>query len=157
MEDDDDLFRDYRKEPIYIKARELAHLALQVADIIDHEKDNMLDEISRCLREDAVMIPAKVARAIGSTLYDSKMECATLVRKSANDLQLQCTSLEMFGFTESQYLDLIRAEVEEFRELFIDWVAAFDPWDYRIDRWGLFNPPGVGARDKDPDDDIPND
>ena len=27
-------------------------------------------------------------------------------------------------------------------------------WDYIIDRWGLFNPPGVGPFDKDPDDDI---
>lgn len=26
---------------------------------------------------------------------------------------------------------------------------------YIIDRWGLFNPPGVGPFDKDPDDDIP--
>jgi hypothetical protein len=32
---------------------------------------------------------------------------------------------------------------------------GFDKWDYIIDRWGLFNPPGVGPFDKDPDDDIP--
>jgi hypothetical protein len=36
-------------------------------------------------------------------------------------------------------------------------VASFDKWDYIIDRWGLFNPPGVGPFDKDPDDDIPSD
>ena len=36
-------------------------------------------------------------------------------------------------------------------------VLKFDQWNYIIDRWGLFNPPGVGARDKDPDDDIPFD
>ncbi|HZL08348.1 MAG TPA: hypothetical protein VFC65_00005 [Prolixibacteraceae bacterium] len=45
--------------------------------------------------------------------------------------------------------------IEEYRLLFIDWVAAFDKWDYIIDRWGLFNPPGVGPFDHDPDDDIP--
>jgi hypothetical protein len=27
--------------------------------------------------------------------------------------------------------------------------------DYIIDRWGLFNPPGVSPFDKDPDDGIP--
>jgi len=31
---------------------------------------------------------------------------------------------------------------------------GFDKWDYVIDRWGLFNPPGVGPFDKDPDEDI---
>jgi len=41
------------------------------------------------------------------------------------------------------------------RLLFIDWVSKFDKWDYVIDRWGLFNPPGVGPFDHDPDDDIP--
>jgi len=41
--------------------------------------------------------------------------------------------------------------------MFIDWVAGFDKPDYFIDRWGLFNPPGVGPFDKDPDDDIPFD
>jgi len=45
--------------------------------------------------------------------------------------------------------------VEEYRLLFIDWVASFDKWNYIIDRWGLFNPPGIGPFDKDPDDDIP--
>jgi hypothetical protein len=39
--------------------------------------------------------------------------------------------------------------------LFIPWVAGFDKWNYVIDRWGLFNPPGIGPFDKDPDDDIP--
>jgi hypothetical protein len=39
----------------------------------------------------------------------------------------------------------------------VDWVAGFDQWNYLIDRWGLFNPPGVTAHDHDPDDDLPFD
>ncbi|HNW57202.1 MAG TPA: hypothetical protein PLR88_09465 [Bacteroidales bacterium] len=50
---------------------------------------------------------------------------------------------------------MVRDLIEEYRLLFIDWVAGFDKWDYIIDRWGLFNPPGVGPFDKDHDDDIP--
>jgi len=50
---------------------------------------------------------------------------------------------------------VIRDLVEEYRLLFINWLTGFDKWDYVIDRWGLFNPPGVGPFDKDPDDDIP--
>ena len=48
----------------------------------------------------------------------------------------------------------IAGEVEEFRILFAEWVKTFDPWNYTIDRWGLFNPSGVNYDDKDPDDDI---
>jgi len=45
--------------------------------------------------------------------------------------------------------------IEEYRLLFIDWVSKFDKWNYIIDRWGLFNPPGVTPFDKDVDDTIP--
>jgi hypothetical protein len=34
-------------------------------------------------------------------------------------------------------------------------VGGFDVWNYIKDDWGLFNPPGVNAHDKDPDQDIP--
>jgi len=47
--------------------------------------------------------------------------------------------------------------VDELRILFAEWVKTFDPWDYIIDRWGLFNPPGINYDDHDPDDDIPFD
>jgi hypothetical protein len=56
---------------------------------------------------------------------------------------------------DKEYFTLLRNAIEEFRLLFIEWVGSFDQWDYVIDRWGLFNPPGVTAYDKDPDDDIP--
>ncbi len=61
----------------------------------------------------------------------------------------------MFGFKAFEYFEIVRNLIEEYRLLFIDWVAKFDKWNYIIDRWGLFNPPGIGPFDKDPDDDIP--
>jgi len=59
------------------------------------------------------------------------------------------------GAPELGYINLIRDEIEEFRFLFVDWVSSIDPWNYIIDRWGMFNPPGVSAHDKNPDDDLP--
>jgi hypothetical protein len=44
---------------------------------------------------------------------------------------------------------MVRERVEEYRLLFIDWVAGFDKSHYIADSWGLFNPPGVN-----PDDDL---
>jgi hypothetical protein len=103
---------------------------------------------------DAMQLTVKVAGATGAGLYDIKMEAAAIIRKAARDLMVQNHSLEMFGFEYVEYFDIVRKLIEEYRLLFIDWVAGFDKWDYIIDRWGLFNPPGVGPFDKDPDDDI---
>jgi hypothetical protein len=107
--------------------------------------------------EDASMICAKIAGAEGGDIYDIRMECAAIIRKSARDLSLHVHSLRTFGFKEVHYYQLIRDAIEEFRLLFIDWVDSFDQQNYFIDRWGLFNPPGVGPFDKDPDEDIPFD
>ena len=104
---------------------------------------------------DAALLTVKIAGAEAGGLYDLKMENAAIIRKAARDLMVSNHSLEMFGFEEVEYFDMVRDLIEEYRLLFIDWVAGFDQWNYIIDRWGLFNPPGVGPFDKDPDDDIP--
>ena len=103
----------------------------------------------------AAQLTAKVAGAQGAGLYDLKMEAATIIRKAACDLSIQSYSLKEFGFKEVEYFKIVKELIEEYRLLFIDWVASFDKSDYIIDRWGLFNPPGVGPFDNDSDDDIP--
>lgn len=99
---------------------------------------------------DVALLSVKVAGASSAGLYDLKMEAAAIIRKAARDLMIQNHSLEMFGFKEVHYFQIVRDLIEEYRLLFIDWVAGFDQWDYMIDRWGLFYPPGVGPFDKDP-------
>lgn len=84
------------------------------------------------------------------------MENAAIIRKAARELYVQAGSLRFEeGITDRDYIDLLRITIDEFRLLFIDWVASFDQWNYIKDSWGLFNPPGVSAHDKDPDEDIP--
>ncbi len=154
MEEDDENPFNFENLPIYQKGMEIYELTSKIVDLIP-EDDDHLQEIKRFMLEDAGMLCAKIAGAEGGDIYDIRMECAAIVRKSARDLVVHCRGLQMFGFKETQYLDLIREEIEQFRLLFIDWVASFDQWNYLIDRWGLFNPPGVGPHDPDPDDDLP--
>ena len=104
---------------------------------------------------EAALLTVKVAGAEATGLYDLKMENAAIIRKAAGDLMVQQHSLESFGFEYVEYYQMVRDMIEEYRLLFIDWVASFDKWNYIIDRWSLFNPPGIGPLDKDPDDDIP--
>lgn len=84
------------------------------------------------------------------------MENAALIRKAARELYVQAGSLRFEDcIKDKDYINLLRNTIDEFRLLFIDWVASFDVCDYIKDSWGLFNPPGVNAHDKDPNDDLP--
>ena len=140
--------------PIYRKGKEILDIVSNICALFP-ENDEYLNEIKSWMLSDAAQLTVKVAGAEAAGLYDLKMENAAIIRKAARDLIVQQHSLDMFGFEYIEYYQIIRELIEEYRLLFIDWVSGFDKWDYIIDRWGLFNPPGIGPFDKDPDDDIP--
>ncbi|WP_310993864.1 hypothetical protein [Aequorivita marina] len=154
-----------QKMPLYIKARELSELVRHLAQSVENtdiefkrkgEKE-MLEHTLSFLRKNSMIIPAKIAGAVGVDLYDIKMENAAIIRSAARELITDARGIQMHGFKDTEYLDLLRKEVDEFRILFAEWVKTFDPWNYSIDRWGLFNPPGINYDDHDPDDDVPFD
>jgi len=154
MFDDENDEIDPKELPIYKKGMEIFEVVHQICELISDD-DEMLGHVKGVMFEDAMLLTVKVAGATGGQLYDIKMECAAIIRKAARELMIQNHSLEMFGFEHVEYYQIVRDLIEEYRLLFIDWVAGFDKWDYIIDRWGLFNPPGVSPFDKDLDDDIP--
>lgn len=143
-----------RNLPIFVKGREIFDVVQNICELFPEDNSHLL-VIKEELLTDAAILFVKVGGAEAAELYDLKMEAAAIIRKAANDLMVQNHSLEMFGFKHTDYYNIVRDLLEEYRLLFIDWVAGFDKWNYVIDRWGLFNPPGVGPFDKDPDDDIP--
>jgi hypothetical protein len=142
------------KLPIYRKGKEIFDMVNKIASLIPENNEYLIETKGQMLR-DAALLSVKVEGAETAGLYDLKMENAAIIRKAARDLMVQNHSLDAFGFEYVEYYQIVRDLIEEYRLLFIDWVARFDKWDYIIDRWGLFNPPGVGPFDKDPDDDIP--
>ncbi|MCF6296279.1 MAG: hypothetical protein L3J25_11410 [Flavobacteriaceae bacterium] len=165
FEEDDDFksHKDIQKMPIYKKAMELLKLVDYITETVsktDIKFDNdieaeMIKHNVEYMYENASIIPAKIAGAEAVDIYDLKMENATIVRKAARELITDARGIQMHGFKDIEYLDLLRTEVDAFRILFAEWVKTFDQWNYIIDRWGLFNPPGINYDDKDPDDDIP--
>ncbi len=154
MFDDENEKVDPKDLPIYKKGWEIYEVVHQICELIPDD-DEMLGHVKSIMLEDAMLLTVKVAGAEGGQIYDIRMECAAIIRKAARELMIQNHSLEMFGFEHVEYFQIVRDLIEEYRLLFIDWVAGFDKWDYITDRWGLFNPPGVGPFDHDPDDDIP--
>lgn len=156
----------WKKLPVFQKAMEIEELVRHIItsvekadiDFKDEYRASMVADNIRYLRENAAIIPAKIAGASSEDqIYDLRMENAAIIRKAARELITDARGIQMNGFKDIEYLDLLRKEVEEFRILFAEWVKTFDCWNYIIDRWGLFNPPGVNYDDHDPDDDIPFD
>ena len=155
MKEEDD-FIDIEELPIFKKGQEIFDLVNYIGELIPDE-DESLQYIKGFMISDAVQLTVKIIGAHHAQFYDIKMEAASIIRKAARDLTTHYHALEMFGFDETEYFKMVLDLVEEYRLLFIEWVKGFDQWDYAIDRWGLFNPPGVGPFDHDPDDDIPFD
>jgi hypothetical protein len=133
---------NHRQLPIYLKGQEIFEITAKIIDLIP-ESDEILSHVKGMMLEDAAMLTVKVSGAEAGDLYDIRMENAAIIRKAARDLGTHCTTLKLYGFTDTQYLDLIREALEAYKILFREWVQGFDPWNYLLDDWGLFNPPGI--------------
>ncbi|MEQ8415449.1 MAG: hypothetical protein RIB71_13320 [Imperialibacter sp.] len=138
---------DPRQLPIFKKGQEILETVRLIGNLIP-EDDEMLQDIKGHMLSDAALLTVKVAGAEAGDLYDIRMEAAAIIRKAARDLMVQNHSLDMHGFKEVRYYQLVRDLIEEYRLLFIDWVAGFDTNNYIVDQWGLFNPPGIGPFDE---------
>lgn len=153
---------DIQKLPIYKKAWEIMELVSAISDTVEEESDKenpadkILQETVNFMVGDSFQLGAKIAGAMGGGLYDIKMENAAIIRKAAREIYVSAGSLDLWGYEYPEYCDKLRSVIwDEFRPLFAEWVASFNQGDYIIDRWGLFNPPGVNWDDKDPDEDLP--
>ncbi len=141
---------------LYQKAEHIFKITQGLVEIVPIDNEFLQETTVVFMLENAMIIPAKIAGAQAVDLYDLKMENAAIIRKAARELYVQAGSLRFEeDILDKDYILLLRKEIDEFRLLFIDWVAGFDIWNYIKDDWGLFNPPGVNAHDKDPDEDIP--
>ena len=153
--------KEHDQHPLYLKARSIYDLIEQIISNAQELNLNLVEtqlteEYIAFLKESTLLMLMKVRSSVDEDIpYDLKMESATLIRKAAREILTNISGLDLMNFREVDYLNLVRDEIEEFRVLFAEWVKTFDPWNYYIDRWGLFNPPGVNYDDHDPDDDIP--
>jgi hypothetical protein len=65
------------------------------------------------------------------------MENAAIIRKNAQLIKSAMLTFNMEGEMEDNYCEAIRAEIDNFRELFKQWIATFQKDEF-TDEWGLF-------------------
>lgn len=129
--------------PIYKKAELIFQLVNSLMEAIPDE-DKYLKETKHMMLDDAAIICAKIAGAESGDMYSIRMQNAAIIRDYALHLYTQVGSLRFNeSFNEMEYINLIRKEIDAFRDLFIEWVANFDRSNYYWDEWELFNPPGA--------------
>jgi hypothetical protein len=143
FEDDDfDEEKNERKErvnrlPIVKKAKDLMNTVMAFLESIDDKKDDI--DLKPHLFEDIAVINAKIRGAEAGDLYSIRMENAVIIKVHAVSILNIIHTYEMMGIGNIDYLGLIRNEIEEFRKVFVDWVATFQRSDDFTDEWGLFN------------------
>ena len=154
--------KELKEFPLFIKAQEIFILVDKISFLIEKSEDEddlenqILIEIKDSIIESTLIILAKITDAFpANMMFDIRMQSAAIIRSEALSILAAASYLKMCGFKELDYLKVIRNEIEEFRILFAEWVKTFDQCNYVIDRWGLFNPPGVNYDDFDIDDELP--
>jgi hypothetical protein len=127
-----------KKFPLYIKSMEILDTVDAICESMV-KKDN--DVYSSILRESAMMIPPKIAGAFGSGSWLICMQNAAIIRYHAEYLLTATSGLKHFTKTDKKYIQVMRDDLLEFRDLFAKWVSTFDELedDDFDDQWGLFN------------------
>ncbi|SEM26454.1 hypothetical protein SAMN05421856_10277 [Chryseobacterium taichungense] len=143
----------FKNTPLYQKAEEI-HQTLRIITDLFPEDNMYLQTIKQQILGDIMLIQAKIRGAEAVKLYDIKMENAAIIRKAGKDILVSGNNLEMFGFADAKYYNLIRELIEDFRILFVDWLAGFNRKHFIVDDWGLFNPPGIAHDHIQNDDEL---
>ena len=126
-----------RNLPLMMKSKQILQLVDSLVETIPD--DDMAEHCKRVMLEDALTMVTKIAGAESGDLYTLRMENAVFVKVAARNLLTQLSGLSLLGMIEHRYMELLKAEIEEFRLLFIDWMETFDKSKDIPDNWGLFN------------------
>ena len=127
---------------LYLKWREVFGLVLAFAENLSdsefvEEKETHEQSTQKLIYENAMIIAPKIISASAVDLYVLQMENAAIIRTNARQLMEQVGFAVLMGFADENYKKVIEDAMDEFRELFKNWVATFQKDDFE-DEWGLF-------------------
>jgi hypothetical protein len=88
------------------------------------------------IMSDAHEVAVKI-KSSEAGLYIIRMENAAIIRKNAQFIKISTNSFMLDGMMEPQHRQVIRDEIDNFKELFKSWVNTFEKDEFEDD-WGLF-------------------
>ena len=90
----------------------------------------------RLIFENLMIVAPKILSAV-DTLYVIQMENAAIIRTNCRQLMEQVSFAALSGIADEEHHQVIEEAMNEFRVLFRQWVATFQPDEFE-DEWGLF-------------------
>ena len=138
-EEDESNFRkehgNIYKHPLMKKAKDILALTRALVGSLDEARRELYGSI---MLQDAMLISSKFAAAESTSDYVSKMEKAVFIKVHAKNLTSMTYQLAVEETHAEEHLELLRAAIEEYRKLFIEWINGIDPSEKINDGWGIF-------------------
>lgn len=121
---------------LYNQWREVFGLVTAFAETLNNGREGEEDMTRRLIYENVMIVAPKILSAV-DTLYVLQMENAAIIRTNCRQLMEQISFAAMSGIADEEHCDVIEEAMEEFRVLFKQWVATFEPDEFE-DEWGVF-------------------
>ncbi|MBN9299586.1 MAG: hypothetical protein J0I41_21475 [Filimonas sp.] len=126
---------------LYLQWRQVVLLLNGLLDSVTTTEDSFPMEILESQKEivlvDAHEVAAKIRSSEAGGIYILRMENAAIIRKNAQFIKTSIAGMLAEEVIEEQHGELVRAEIDKFRELFKQWIATFKKDEFD-DEWGLF-------------------
>lgn len=123
------------KHPLMIKAKEIIGLTRALVGSLDEARRELYGGL---MLQDAMVMSAKFAGAESIPDFVLKMEKAVIMKVHAKSLISMTYQLALEETHAEEHLELLRQAIEEYRNLFIEWIRGFDPTEKYDDGWGIF-------------------
>jgi len=149
FKDEDDEGEEWKPNPTRDACKALYNQWQQVMTVLNGALDSMTVEEKEdgfpadywedhkgMLLGDAYQVAVKI-KSSEAGLYTIRMENASIIRKNAQFIKSSMLTLMAEEVIEKVHGQIIRDEIDKFRELFKTWVSTFQKDEYE-DEWGLF-------------------
>ena len=125
---------------LFKKAISILNLTQSLSDILpDNDKADITKEL---MLHNAMTTPKKVKAAIEvDEIYSMVMEQAVLIKINMVELRIDLWACVALHGVDLKYVEVLKNEIEEFRKIFVKWVANFEKESDFPDEWHLFNNP----------------
>jgi hypothetical protein len=138
-------------QELFKKAIDILNITTTITDLLPEQPEERASTAALML-ENAYKIPAKIKGAMGMEYYSLMMENAVVIKVNVMELKTQLWACEAIHGIEKKYTDVLKNEIAAFKELFIQWIKAFDKTNDLPDDWHLFNDPSTFPDDDEPFD-----
>ncbi len=143
-EEQEELEREFREKQDKIKRHPLRKKGNEVYEIVSAFIESLSGDAREMyagtLMESALIINGKLAGAMATNNWLICMQNASIIRYHAEYILTSTSGLTAFTNADKDYVKVLRTTMQEFRELFKEWVKSFDSLEKEDfeDEWGLF-------------------